>query len=95
LSFAAADGRVCREFELYQEAQDFVGVACRAGEGWELEALLASASDLDASRNGGFSQASGHAAGAVDSVLDALGAGDPLSAEEERALIAQGWQTPR
>jgi anti-sigma factor RsiW len=89
LSFAAADGRFCREFELASEQAVAVGVACREAQEWRVEILLAADDRPDAT--GGYVQASGFNEGALDAALDALGAADALGPEEEAALIAQGF----
>lgn len=83
----AADGRACRAFRRRDGARAYEGVACREGDGWRVLAL-AEASP----RPGGFGQASGDEPAAVTSVLDALRAGEPLSAAAERKRIAARWR---
>jgi hypothetical protein len=91
LTFRAADGRYCREFEMARNGAGAVGVACRSAGGWELEALLRA--DVGASDTaGGYAPASGHAAAALDAVLDRLGAGTALGADEEDRARAAGWR---
>ena len=90
LSFEAEDGRFCREFTLGQGAGGNTGIACRDGDGWQVEALEGGAADLpDGTRIG-------LAAGAENAALDAayarLGASDPLPAADEAALIAGNWK---
>jgi hypothetical protein len=91
LSFRSEDGRLCREFEMSADGERTVGVACRQTDGWRLEALLA-AGPAQPGEPGGFAPASGLNAAALDAVLSGLGAGQPLSAEEERAQIAKQWK---
>lgn len=96
LTFVAADGRFCREFEYAQRGDGFVGVACMEGKIWRLEAMLAAETRADAAD--GYRQATGHAAVALDAVLSALGAQEPLSAEAEKEALATRFaqpQTPR
>lgn len=88
LTFIAADGRPCREFELSADAATAVGLACRDNGGWRLEALLAAA---DRPVGAGYAPASGFSQAALEAALDNLGAGAPLGPEEEQALIAAGW----
>ena len=94
-SFRAANGLACREFE--QEAQGRMahGLACREGDQWVARAVL------DRGPAGGtlgsepaFAPASGEA-DALATLLDRLGAGATLSADEEQQLIAQGWTVGR
>lgn len=92
LTFAAADGRYCREFELTQRGDGFVGVACLQDNVWQLEAMLATQTKSEI--EGGYNQASGHAGAALDSVLTALGAGEPLSAEAEKDALRKGFVKP-
>jgi Anti-sigma factor NepR len=83
LSFAAADGRYCREFAL--GVQD--GIACNGKEGWKIEALVKGSSG-DAAE-GGYATAGGSTA--LDSVYRRLGAGEPVSVAEEKTLISKRW----
>jgi hypothetical protein len=92
VSFTAADGRTCREFELAADQASAVGVACRGADSWRLEILLAADDRPDASA--GYVQASGFNAAALDAALDQLGAGPPLDPAQERDLITRGWAKP-
>lgn len=94
-SFRSSNGQACREFE--QEAQGRIahGLACREGDQWVARAVL------DRGPAGGtlgsepaFAPASGEA-DALDTLLDRLGAGATLGADEEQRLIKQGWTTGR
>jgi negative regulator of sigma E activity len=88
LSFAAKDGRYCREFATGGQS----GVACRGAAGWKVEAMVKD----DAAQNGegGYATAGGKGA-ALDDVYARLGAGDPLDPAAEKNLIAKGWHAPR
>lgn len=90
LSFAAADGRFCREFELASEEAVSVGVACRGEQEWRVEILLAA--DDNPTGADGYVQASGFSAAALDVVVAELGAGEPLGPEDEAAAISAGWR---
>lgn len=82
-SFAAADGRFCRQFELSGGASN--GVACRAGNGWSVIAL--------AQRPGGAG--SYQAAGASDPVAVAVAGLNPgarIEGPAEQALIDRKWK---
>ncbi|WP_338665177.1 hypothetical protein VQH23_08370 [Pararoseomonas sp. SCSIO 73927] len=86
-SYAVPDG-ACRSFELSPEPSSGIGtrgLACNRGAGWRVELAVA--------HSGGISLANDRAGAAVDAVLDALGAGPAMSAEQEAALRARGWAT--
>jgi hypothetical protein len=84
LSFRAGDGALCREFELSGGEARATGIACRRDEAWRLEALVAGGS---ASAGEDFAPASGADEKTLERVLQRLGAGDPLSADDEAALL--------
>lgn len=84
LSFVAKDGRYCREFDLVDETH----IACRSKSGWTIEAKVKAAPKSDSEN---FATAGGGSE-ALDAVYDQLGAGDPLDAASERALIARNWK---
>lgn len=92
LSFAAADGRFCREFTLGGEGSSGGnGIACRQGPGnWRVEALEPGAARLADSDS--IVLAGGADSAALAAVYDRLGAGDPLTLEREERLIAGDWQ---
>lgn len=94
-SFRAASGLACREFE--QEAQGRIahGLACREGDQWVARAVLdrGPASGTLGSEPA-FAPASGEA-DALATLLDRLGAGATLGADEEQRLIEQGWTAGR
>jgi hypothetical protein len=89
LTFATSDGRYCREFEWTQSREQFVGVACNVGGDWQLEAMLAA--QTDTANANAYRQANGHAGAAIDAVLTALQAGEPMSAEAEAEAIKRGF----
>jgi hypothetical protein len=86
LTFVAADGRVCREFEMASERAMSVGVACRETQDWRLEILVAAA-DRPA-KTDGYQQASGYDERAISSVLERLGAGEALDPSAEKAALS-------
>ena len=91
LSFAAADGRFCREFSLSGEGVGGKGIACREGGGtWQVEALEPGATPL--ADSAGIVLAAGAESAALAAAYDRLGAGDPLPMAREEDLIAAGWQ---
>jgi negative regulator of sigma E activity len=93
LSFAAADGRFCREFTVTGGAQSGGGIACKDASGWKIEARTGSgAQSVDPGKIG---TASGQDGGGLDSAYARLGASDPLTADAEARLIASGWKTSR
>jgi anti-sigma factor RsiW len=90
LSFRAARGEICRTFALQAGSS---GLACRRGERWTVRMLEASedAGDTSATGPDGFRQASSALSPAMLGALTALGAGEPLTREEEAQRRATGW----
>lgn len=84
LSFAARDGRYCREFDLAAETS----IACRSGKSWRIEGSVKSVARTNNDR---FATATGSGE-ALDATYARLGAGDPLDKTQERAVIARKWQ---
>lgn len=96
LSFYDGNGRPCREFEVTGElpAELEFGVACRGETGnWHVEIMVTA----PATEPGpdGFVPASGAGGSALDSMLDALGAGPALAPEDEAVLLKGGWRKAR
>ncbi len=89
LTFRAAAGEYCRTFALQTGAG---GVACRRSGRWSVEVLeRAGARPVEP---GGFRQASSALSPAMLGAINALGGGDPLTAEEERQRLGSGWDAP-
>lgn len=90
-TFRNADGRPCREFETSGTGQPESGIACLLpGGGWNVLALITLP---DGTVSGpGFVTADGGTALALDTTLEAIGAGLPLAPATEAALIDSGWQ---
>lgn len=81
-SFLNADGELCREFELERADRDtVVSVACRTDTGWQARLAIA----VPAADDTGYAPAS--ALGTLDAYLGAIGAGAPLSPEDEAAAL--------
>jgi hypothetical protein len=89
ISFRAAGGEYCRTFALQTGAQ---GLACRRDGRWAVELLDGAAAPT--SETGGFRQASSVLSPAMLGAMTALGAGDPLTAEEEQQRLGSGWDAP-
>ena len=85
LTVRAADGRWCREFREGAES----ALACRAGGHWTVEARAHGAAAGDA---GGIAVAGGADPAPLDAAYAKIKASDPLSAAEERRLLANRWQ---
>ncbi len=81
LSFRDHDGRVCRSWQA--AAQE--GIACRAGDGWAVTAVIARASE----DGGSYRMASGSG---VAALVDGMIAGEPFDAAQEQAAKAKGWR---
>lgn len=78
-TFRSADGALCREFEV-DGSSAFVTVACREDEAWRV------AFAVEAPLADGYAPAG--ALQALDAYLQAVSAGAPMSADEERAALA-------
>lgn len=82
LTYRTADGDICRSFEAPAQS----GIACRAGDDWAIETLLASEG-----QGGDFRMASGGDA-RIGDMVDAMIAGEPLDAAAEREAREKGWR---
>jgi hypothetical protein len=83
VSFARADGRLCRTFESAAVA----GLACRSNQGWQ---LIMTAAGAKAARSE-YRQAGGGNA-AVLQVAQEMMVGEPFGAEAERRARDSGWR---
>jgi hypothetical protein len=91
LTFRAADGRVCREYEREAPLGSATGLACRdEAERWIAEVEVERDPMQDGSAENAY-QPAGGAGDPISEVLDRLGAGAALSAEEEGRLLGSGW----
>jgi len=82
-SYIDSDNGLCREFEVDQaDRSTFVSVACRSGTEWDVQFTVAAASQSAS----GYAPAS--SLEALDAYLMAVGAGEPLSEDAERAALA-------
>ncbi|MCR9122782.1 MAG: anti-sigma factor [Phyllobacteriaceae bacterium] len=80
-SFRDEAGHLCREFELDgADASTLVSVACQTDGQWRVRFTVAAAGADD-----GYAPAS--SLEALDAYLSAIGAGEPLSADDERAML--------
>ncbi len=89
LTFAANDGRYCREFLNESGGGAETGIACRSDGQWTIEARVKGGSKLQ--DLGEIATAAGADSGALDSAYERLGASDPLDATAEKALIEGKW----
>ncbi len=97
MSFRTADGRICREYEMLVtssgSASSTIGIACRgADEGWTDEVLVVSKQASDGAAQSGYEAASSGGQVALEGFIAETIAGEPLSPEEERTLIGNGWR---
>lgn len=81
-SYRAGDGALCREYETADGHATRVAVACREGEDW------AERFAVDLTADGGYQPASGDIPG-LDDFLTSTGAGQPMTADEEAAALAE------
>ncbi len=96
LSSLPAETGDCREFELIlaKERQIHLGLACKDGEGWMLDVVLAEVLAVEAPQTDTYAPASGEDALALDRWLDRRGAGAVMSPAQEAERIAAGWAQP-
>ena len=87
LSFQAGDGRFCREFVRVAGSASTGGIACKSGDDWTIEAEVQGAPMLSNGQQ--IAVAGGTDGKDLSDVYARLNAGDPLSANEEQALIDQ------
>ena len=96
LTFAAADGRFCREFQLKsaKSGHSREGIACRNASGaWQTVALAARAGGIP--KGDKIDVAEGADTSGLDTAYSRLGGSDPLSAEREKQLIRGHWKTQK
>lgn len=96
LTFWDGSGRACREFEVSQELPNELefGIACRDANGrWHVEIIVAAPAAAQDGKE--YSTASGAAGSALETMLDALGAGPVLSPDDEATLIREMWPRSR
>lgn len=85
LSFTAADGEACRQFQAGQTA----GLACKQpGGAWQIDASAATL----ASVHEGYVPAASDAPASIQAAIAGKGAIELLDADGERAGIAAGWR---
>jgi hypothetical protein len=82
VTFARADGRLCRTFESAAVA----GLACRGSQGWQLMMTAVGAQPARSE----YRQAGGGNAAVLQAAQEMM-VGEPLDAEAERGARARGW----
>jgi hypothetical protein len=83
VTFAAADGRICRTFD----GAGMAALACRAGTEWDLVVTTIGS----AGRSGQYRQA-GIGGAAVMEAAQQMMAGEPFDAEAERRVRDENWK---
>jgi hypothetical protein len=89
LSFRAAGGEYCRTFALQAGGG---GVACRRDGRWAVQLLDGAAAQPGTDD---FRPASSALSPAVLDAITALGAGEPLTTDEEQQQVRSGWNVSR
>lgn len=84
LTFKDQSGRYCRTFA----ANRMAGLACREGEGWQVEVAARQATAPGTE----FRQAASATPAPVLTRVDELIAGEALDAEQEKKALAAGWR---
>jgi hypothetical protein len=87
MSFRTVGGEYCRTFTLQTGAG---GLACRRDARWSVELLDGAAAQPGGD---GFRQASSALSPGMLGAIAALGAGDPLTEDEEQQRLASGWDS--
>jgi hypothetical protein len=85
LTVRGSDGRYCREYQVGNQG----GLACREGDGWKVEATAPARPLTDP---GEIGLAGGGDAAPLAAAYARIGAGDPLDAGDEAALIKHKWK---
>ena len=88
-TFRDNSGAICREYEAQAPAagRDY-GIACLVNGTWTSKALL----NGDPAKNNSYGTAGKPMNDRLDELADQMRAGDRLSTEGEKALIASGWK---
>ena len=79
-SYRGDEGQLCREYETVRDSTIRIVLACRGTEGWQQRFAA-----LSATQDGTFQPASDESA--IDAALQAVGADQPLTPEEEAAAL--------
>jgi hypothetical protein len=88
LSFAAGDGRLCREFHHDASGTAREGIACRGNEDWRVQGIVVVAAIRS---DGSIEPAGGGDTAALDEIYARLNPSDPFGPDEEKRHIAAGW----
>lgn len=91
LTFAAADGRWCREFA---RAQGGSGIACRTGGSWQVEGEVGDNGHRPVDPSQGYATVGADDSAVLDDLYASLAASEPLGPTEEARLLRNGWTTP-
>lgn len=80
----------CRQYEISMAAAErYIGIACRIGAQWSVEFQALTASQRSVSD--GIIPAGGGNSLAMDAAVSALIDGEPLTREDEAAILKDGW----
>jgi hypothetical protein len=92
-SFADSRGGFCREFQIIGAQDDGFdhAVACRGLADWSVEIVVHHVAE-SAGEDGVYRPAGGPGSRAIERLLDDIGAGMALTADEEAVARASGWR---
>jgi hypothetical protein len=89
LTFLTTDDMYCRQYELASGAGTASGIACRDGRGWRVQVASFSPGSIG---QGDYQTAASGRSAALEAFIDANISGQPLNADEEKAVAARGWR---
>ena len=90
LTFEDRDGDYCRQLRVDGAGAPVQGIACRRGDGWQVEAVSIAGKRAP---DGSYQQAGGDTPAAIEFAIDSL-IGDlpPLDRDEESSIISRAWK---
>ena len=90
LSFRAADGRLCRQFDLAGQGDAASGLACKGAKDWRIEGWVKRPPSAT-----GYQMAAGPEDSPINAVADKLGVAETLDASGETRAMKDGWVVKR
>lgn len=92
LSFQNQDGAFCRHFQVEQTGKTYEGVGCRSRQNWAVKLIAETADQPDPAT---YKTASTSGSEAVESLIDEIITGLPLTLEDEKIQIQSEWSNSK